>query len=180
MTSKSRIAIAVAAVFLGAQIGMAALSELQQREAAATETLEQETAAAEQEGSAETAAAEAPADAAAAQEAQRVAQAEPVAVEFPQRNYFAEALAEARLVERVVPAAAHDHPPMLPATLAYLERRDAGRHLVAGPVESVIPAAYDVAPMLPATLAYLERRQATALAAAAPANEIVAAAPAAQ
>lgn len=154
MTSKRRIAIAVAGLFLGAQIGMAALSELQETAGAAGP--EQETVA-EQGTGPELAASEAPSETeAASQEAQPEQTAE-----IPQRDYFAEALAEARYVELVLPSAAYDHPPMLPATLAYLERLET-RHLAAGPVEDVIPASYEPEPLLPATIAYLEQKEAAA------------------
>lgn len=174
MTSRSRIALAVAGLFLGAQIGMAALSELQ--ETAAAEGAEQETVA--ESTAPELSVAEAPAESeTASPEAQPEVSIEHT-VEIPQRNLAAEALAEARFVEYVVPSSAHEYPPMLPATIAYLESRNT-THLVAAPIDEVIPVAYDPAPLLPATLAYLERKEAAARFAASD-TTVVAAAPAAQ
>lgn len=178
MTSKRRIAIAVAGLFLGAQIGMAALSEGQ--ETAAIEGTEQESVA-ELSPASEPVEAATPAEtAAAATEEQLETQSAPV-VEIPQRNAAAEALAAARSIEHAFPSSAPEYGhAMLPALIAYLDSRDT-RQLVAGPIDNVIPSSASEAdqPMLPAMIAYFERREAAAQLAAS-GSTVVATAPAVQ
>lgn len=177
MTSKHRIAIAVAGIFLGAQIGMAALSELQ--ETAATEGAEQESVA--ESTAPELSAAEAPAESEAASPETNPEVPVEQTVEIPQRDLAAEALAEARQVELVIPTSASEsYQPMLPAMIAYFERRGAPQ-MVAGSTGDVFPASASEAPhqMLPAMIAYFDRREA-AVGLAAAGDTVVAAAPAAE
>lgn len=145
MTSKTRIAVLVAALFLGTQAGIAALNQ---------EAPEVAAEAAESTEAVETA--EAPATEPAAAEApEATATAEQPAVETPP---------PARVVlfdSDVFPRTA-EVTDMLPGLIAYLEQREASiRHLVARGDAFPTPSE---SPMLPALAAYLEQMEAVLIA----------------
>lgn len=144
MTSKTRIAVLVAALFLGAQAGIAALNQ---------EAEEVTAEAAESTEAVETA--EAPATEPAAAEApEATAAAEQPAVESP-------APARVTLNSDVFPRTA-EVTDMLPGLIAYLEQREAAiRHLVARGDAFPTPSE---SPMLPALAAYLEQKEALLIA----------------
>jgi hypothetical protein len=145
MTSKTRIAVLVAALFLGTQAGIAALTqeapEVTAEAAESTEAVEIAEAPATEPAAAEPAAAETP-EATAAAEQPAVATPAPAHVLFD---------------SDVFPRTA-EVTDMLPGLIAYLEQREATiRHLVARGDAFPTPSE---SPMLPALAAYLEQKEA--------------------
>lgn len=143
MTSKTRIAVLVAALFLGAQAGIAALNqEAAEATAEAAETTEAvETAEAATTESAAAEAPEATADAESAIEAPAPVRVNLDSDTFPRTASVSD---------------------LLPGMIAYLEQREAAiRHLVAR--GDAFPTSSE-SPMLPALAAYLERQEAQLIA----------------
>ena len=140
MTSKTRIAVLVAALFLGTQAGIAALTQ---------EAGEVTAEAAESTEAVETAGAPAT-EPAAAEAPEATAAAEQPAVQTP-------APARVTFDSDTFPRTA-EVTDMLPGLVAYLEQREAAiRHLVAR--GNAFPAPSE-SPMLPALAAYLEQKEA--------------------
>ena len=144
MTSKTRIAVLVAALFLGAQAGIAALNQ-EAAEATAESTEAVETAEAT---ATEPAATEAP-EATAAAEQPAVEAPAPAPVRFKP------------LVSDTFPRSPSGSD-MLPGLAAYLEQREAAiAHLVARGDAFPTPSG---SPMLPALASYLDRKEAQLIA----------------
>jgi len=141
MTSKTRIAVLVAALFLGAQAGIAALN---QEAAEATAEAAETTEAVETAEATEATPTEAP-------EATAAAEQPAVEAPAPAPTRFAP------LVSDTFPRTASGSD-MLPGLAAYLDQREAAiAHLVARGDAFPTPSG---SPMLPALASYLDQREA--------------------
>lgn len=141
MTSKTQIAVLVAALFLGAQAGIAALEQ-------DPSIVSAESAEPAQEQLAEV--------------------TEPATTAAPEATAAVEPAAAAIQVPAVARASdvyprSPDGRDMLPALAAYLEQRDAVLSKLVARGDA-FPRSADVTAMLPATIAYLERRESTLVA----------------
>ena len=143
MTSKTRIAVIVAALFLGAHAGIAALNQEAAETAEATEAAQ------------ELQTAEAPATEAPAAEAPQAAEA---VVEAPQP----EVIVRVR-VEPVFTARGEEPWEILPRMAAYLDQRATEQSRLVARGDS-FPRSEETAPMLPVMAAYLEQRDASRIA----------------
>lgn len=144
MSPKTKIAVLVAALFLGAQAGIAALDQQAATSAEATETTQEQQA----EATTEATPTEAPATAAAEQPAAEAPAAPAQIVRVPVSSTFPRS---------------PDGRDMLPGLAAYLEQVEASRaHLVAR--GDVFPRSVDGMDPLPGMIAYLDQRDATRIA----------------
>jgi hypothetical protein len=148
MDKAHRIAIVSAGLLVGAQIGLAAMTESAEREteAASSEEIAEAPATPIETAALGTETAAAPSEAAVTAEIEQ-----PI---LPEVVYYAD-------VRSLFPASGDDLQ-LLPAMADYLDRMERVRFAGASP--NVYPAFADELPMLPVTAAYVQQREAAVLA----------------